>query len=103
MELHSLSCEKELAVKASIARVETYLADWRAQLGLLEKSVALTDCTMESKEVQLDVIQLDDLEFANPKLDDSLAEVQDPLLEVNLGDENEHKPTFISQLLEPEF
>ena len=51
----------------------------------------------------MDAIQLDDLEPANPKLDDSLAEVQDPLLEVNLGDENEHKPTFINQLFDLEF
>ena len=103
MELHSLSCEKELAVKASIARVEAYLADQRAQLRLLEKSVALADCTIESKEIQLDAIQLVDLEPAIPKLDDSLAKVHDPLQEINLGDEKEHKPTFISQLLEPEF
>ena len=53
---------------------------------------------MESKKVQLD-----DLEPAIPKLDDSLVEVQDPLQEINLGDKNKHKPTFISQLLEPKF
>ena len=77
MELHSLSCQKELAVKASVARVEANLADRRSQLGQLEKLVALADCTMESKQVQSNAIQLDDLEPANPKLDDSLAEVQD--------------------------
>ena len=58
--------------------------------------MALADCTVESKEIQLKVIQLNDLEPAIPKLNDSMAEVQDPLQEVNLGDENEHKPTFVS-------
>ena len=51
----------------------------------------------------MDAIQLDDLEPAIRKLDDSKAEVQDPLQKVNLGNKNEHKPTFFSQLLKPEF
>ena len=103
MELHSQKYKKELAAKANLARVEAYLADRRAQLGLLEKSVALTDCTIERKEIQLDAIQLDNLNPAIPKLNDSMVEVQDPFQEVNLGDENEHKPTFIGQLLKLEF
>ena len=103
MELQSQKYKMELAVKASLARVEAYLVSRRAQLRLEEKSVALTDCTVESKKIQLDAIQFDDLELAILKLDDSMAEVQDPLQEVNLGDKNEHKPTFVSQLLELEF
>ena len=46
---------------------------------------------------------MDELEPVGPKLDDTLVEVQDPLREVNLGDEGGNKPTYISQLLEPEF
>ena len=42
----------------------------------------------------MDAIQLNDLKPAILKLDDSLAEVQDPLQEVNLRDENEYKPIF---------
>ena len=103
MELHHQKYEKELALKASLARVEAYLAYRRAQLGLPKNSVALAEYTLGSKELQLDAIQLDELEPTTPKLDYSLGEVQDPLREVNLGDESEHKPTFISQLLEPEF
>ena len=103
IESHYQNYEKKLAVKAILARVEACLADRRDQFKLLEKSVAFVDYIVEIKEVQLDAIQLDDLELAILKLDDSLAEVQDPLQEVNLGDENEHKPTFISQLLEPKF
>ena len=95
--------EGELAVKASLARVEAYLADRKAQLGIRESSVALTECTLEEEELYLDAIQLDELEPANKKLDDLMAEVQDPLREVNLGDEGENKPTYISQLLEPDF
>ena len=51
----------------------------------------------------MDAIQLDDLKPAILKLDDSMAKVQHPLQEVNLGDENEHRPTFVSLWLEPEF
>ena len=50
MELHFLNYEKELAIKANMARVEAYLAYRRPQLGLLEKSVELANCTMENKE-----------------------------------------------------
>ena len=57
MELHYQKYERELAVKASLARVEAYLADWRVQLGLKENLVALTECTLESKELHLDAIQ----------------------------------------------
>ena len=103
MELHYQKYEGELAVKASLATVEAYLADRRAQLGLRENSMALAECTLESKELYSDAIQLDELEPAIKKLDDSMAKVQDPLREVNLGDEGENKPTYISQLLEPEY
>ena len=75
MELHYQKYEKELAVKASLARVEAYLADQRVQLGLKENSVTLAECTVESKELHLDAIQLDGLEPAILKLDESLAKV----------------------------
>ena len=76
--------------------METYLADRKVQLGLKENSVAFAECTLENKELHLDAIQLDELEPAIPKLDDALAKVQDHLREVNLGDEGENKPTYIS-------
>ena len=103
MELHYQKYERELVVKASLARVEAYLADRRAQLGLRESSVALAQCTLENKELYFDAIQLDELEPSVKKLDESMAEVQDPLREVNLGNEGENKPTYISQFLELEF
>lgn len=46
-----------------------------------------------------DTIKMSDLEAAPAKLDDLKAEVQDPLKEINLGTEEEHRPTCISQLL----
>ena len=43
-------------MKASLARVEAYLADRRAQLGIEENSVAHVECTLESKVLYLDAI-----------------------------------------------
>ncbi|CAL9028938.1 unnamed protein product, partial [Prunus brigantina] len=40
------------------------------------------------------------LDFAPAALDDSLPEVEDPLQEINLGTEEDPRPTFISALLE---
>ena len=62
MEPYYQKYKGELVVKASLARVEAYLADWRAQLGIKESSMALTECTLEEEELYLDTIQLDDLE-----------------------------------------
>ena len=96
MEPYYQKYEGELVVKASLARVEASLVDRRAQLGLRESSVVLAECMLESKELYLDAIQLDELELAIKKLDDSMVEVQDLLRKVNLGDEGENKPTYIS-------
>ena len=52
---------------------------------------------------KLSWIQYDDLKLAIPKQYDLKVKVQDPLLEVNMGDDNEPKSTFVSQLLELEF
>ena len=62
-------------MKASLVRMQTYLTDRRVQF----QQSNLTDCVYEEEKIQLDSIQLDDLESAIPKLDDSKAEVQDPL------------------------
>ena len=57
MEPHYQRYEKKLAVTASLAWVEAYLADRRVQLGLKEDSVALAEYTLDSKEIHLDAIQ----------------------------------------------
>ncbi|CAL9019579.1 unnamed protein product, partial [Prunus brigantina] len=48
----------------------------------------------EEEELQEEV-----LDFAPAALDDSLPEVEDPLQEINLGTEEDPRPTFISALL----
>ena len=78
-----------------------YLADRNALPANSE--TCLAECVQEEEIPIGDVIQMDELESVVPKLDDNKADVQDSLLEVNLGNEGEHKPTYVSQLLEPTF
>ncbi|CAL2276893.1 unnamed protein product [Prunus armeniaca] len=54
----------------------------------------MAEFTHESTEDQEEV-----LNFAPAALDDSLPEVEDPLQEINLGTEEDPRPTFISALL----
>ena len=46
---------------------------------------------------------MEELETTTAKLDDLKADVQDSILEVNLGNEGEYKPIYVSQLLDSEF
>ncbi|XP_020424516.1 uncharacterized protein LOC109950359 [Prunus persica] len=60
----------------------------------------MAEFTHESiKEQEEEVLQEEVLEFAPAALDDSLPEVEDPLQEINLGTEEDPRPTFISTLL----
>ena len=60
----------------------------------------MAEFTHESTEEQEEgVLQEEVLDFAPAALDDSLPEVEDPLQEVNLGTEEDPRPTFISTLL----
>ncbi|XP_059630454.1 uncharacterized protein LOC132273511 [Cornus florida] len=93
------------AVNCCLARLKAYLAEL-----LLERTAdASTSFSTnvleirEDTEDKLDAIQLTDLKAAPMKLDDLKAEVQDPLLELNLGTEQDPRPTYISKLLEPTF
>ncbi|CAL8169610.1 unnamed protein product [Prunus armeniaca] len=54
----------------------------------------------EGIEEQEGNLQEEELEFALAALDDSLPEVENPLQEINLGTEEDTRPTFISTLLE---
>ncbi|CAL2239185.1 unnamed protein product [Prunus armeniaca] len=49
----------------------------------------------ESIEVQEGNLQEEELGFAPTALDDSLPEMEDPLKEINLGTEEDPRPTFI--------
>ncbi|XP_034197732.1 uncharacterized protein LOC117613207 [Prunus dulcis] len=60
----------------------------------------MAEFTHESaKEQEEEVLQEEVLDFAPAALDDSLREVEDPLQEINLGTEEDPRPTFISTLL----
>ena len=60
----------------------------------------MAEFTHEStKEQEEEVLQEEVLDFAPAALDDSLPEVEDPLQEINLGTEEDPRPTFISTLL----
>lgn len=85
---------KALTKKLKIYALERQMAilKW---IGQVEISIK-TDTSEE-------VIQIEELEPAPAKLDDSLAPVQNPLEEVNLGDENRHRPIYISGLITGEF
>ncbi|CAL8988472.1 unnamed protein product, partial [Prunus brigantina] len=48
-----------------------------------------------------DALTNDDLEIAPAEIEDDYPEVQDPLLEINVGTEAEPRPLFVSQLLDP--
>ncbi|CAL8996839.1 unnamed protein product [Prunus brigantina] len=48
-----------------------------------------------------DALTIDDLETAPAEMEDDYPEVQDPLLEINVGTEAEPRPLFVSQLLDP--
>ena len=56
-----------------------------------------TDVAINSNE-----ITLEELDRAPVKLEDVKAEVQDPLLEINLGTDGSFKPTYISKFLSEE-
>ncbi|CAL2228519.1 unnamed protein product [Prunus armeniaca] len=49
-----------------------------------------------------DALELKEVELAPSEMDDSKTEVQDPLLEINLGTKDNHRPIYISGLMEPE-
>ena len=96
--------EKEKALKAFVARIAAYMLEKRL-MRLDESSEGLTvnttECIYEEEDLDVDqdVIRLEDLETAPAKLDDLKADVQDPLEEVNLGEEGQFKPVYVSELL----
>ncbi|CAL2238765.1 unnamed protein product [Prunus armeniaca] len=62
--------------------------------------INLIEFLHESDEA--DTLTIDDLETAPAEMEDDYPEVQDPLLEINVGTEAEPRPLFVSQLLNPE-
>ncbi|CAL9005906.1 unnamed protein product, partial [Prunus brigantina] len=65
-----------------------------------DPAINMAEFTHESTEDQEEEeLQEEVLDFAPTALDDSLPEVEDPLQEINLGTEEDPRPTFISALL----
>lgn len=88
-------------VTALLQRIAIYTAERKAWLHSL---AATADCVFEDESHRLNsqAYKKSSLPPAPKKMEDDKAEVQDPLLEVNLGDGTESRPTFISKLLSEE-
>ena len=70
------------------------------KLFMQDPAINMAEFTHESTEDQEEEeLQEEVLDFAPAALDDSLPEVEDPLQEINLGTEEDPRPTFISALL----
>ncbi|CAL9006382.1 unnamed protein product [Prunus brigantina] len=70
------------------------------KLFMQDPAINMAEFTHESTEDQEEEeLQEEVLDFAPTALDDSLPEVEDPLQEINLGTEEDPRPTFISALL----
>lgn len=87
--------DKKTTYEAIMYRLTQYMKESATPEG----SAYLSDCKENKKE---ESIRWKDLWPAPPKLEDTLTEVQDPLLEVNLGIGHENQLTYIGQLLSQE-
>ncbi|XP_059659004.1 uncharacterized protein LOC132305373 [Cornus florida] len=78
--------KKRQAFRAACIRLKAYLAEKRLarEEQLYEEVSASTADIIEEGFEKLDAIQLEDLESAPSKMEDNKAEVQDPLLEINV-------------------
>ncbi|BFG34267.1 hypothetical protein CerSpe_205410 [Prunus speciosa] len=90
---------KEEGAAAVTDLLERLLEHWAAESLWLNSPINLIEFLHESDET--DVLTLDDLETAPAEMEDDYPEVQDPLLEINVGSEAEPRPLFVSQLLDP--
>ncbi|CAL8119169.1 unnamed protein product [Prunus armeniaca] len=72
----------------------------KKKLSMHNPAINMAEFMHESTEEHEGNLQEEELEFAPAALDDSLPEVEDPLQEINLGTEEDPRPTFISTLLE---
>ncbi|XP_016647201.1 PREDICTED: uncharacterized protein LOC107880389 [Prunus mume] len=70
------------------------------KLFMQNPAINMAEFTHEStKDQEEESLQEEVLDFAPAALDNSLPEVEDPLQEINLGTEEDSRPTFISALL----
>ena len=80
--------------------LERLLEHWAEESLRPNSPINLIEFLHESNET--DALTFDDLETAPAEMEDDYPEVQDPLLEINVGSEAEPRPLFVSQLLDPE-
>ncbi|CAL2259741.1 unnamed protein product [Prunus armeniaca] len=89
--------EKKAAVEDTLRRLYGFWAERAVEHGSTANLVEFLHESLED-----DALELEEVELAPSEIDDSKAEVQDPLLEINLGMEDNHRPIYISGLMEPE-
>ncbi|BFG30909.1 hypothetical protein CerSpe_171830 [Prunus speciosa] len=89
---------KEEGVAAVNDLVERLLEHWAEESLRPNSPINLIEFLHELDEA--DVLTLDDLETAPAEMEDDYPEVQDPLLEINVGSEAEPRPLFVSHLLD---
>ncbi|CAL8152706.1 unnamed protein product [Prunus armeniaca] len=80
--------------------LERLLEHWAEESLQPNSPINLIEFLHESDEA--DTLALDGLGTAPAEMEDDYPEVQDPLLEINIGTEPEPRPLFVSQLLSPE-
>ncbi|CAL8152232.1 unnamed protein product [Prunus armeniaca] len=77
------------------------LVHWEEmRLSMYSPAINMAEFMHESVEEHDGNLQERELEFTPAALDNSLPEVEDPFQEINLGTEEDPRPTFISTLLE---
>ncbi|OMO99378.1 reverse transcriptase [Corchorus capsularis] len=81
--------------------VSTYTLEKRIQ-SLEDLAAPVANAVYQNQNKIQDEITIQELDHAPMKLDDLKAEVQDPLLEIDLGTDGKHRPPYISQLLAEE-
>lgn len=87
---------RRMAYEAIMQKLTQYMKELAP---LEERSACLADCKENKHE---ESIKWKDLWPAPPKLEDTLAEVQDPLLEVNLRAKKGNWSIYVSKLLPQE-
>ncbi|CAL2227975.1 unnamed protein product [Prunus armeniaca] len=91
---------KEEGAAAVTDLLKGLLEHWADESLQPNSLINLIEFLHESDEA--DTLAFDDLETAPAEMEDDYPEVQDPLLEINVGTEPEPQPFFIRQLLNPE-
>ena len=93
-----LDKDRAATIRSITKRLLIYWGERR--LFIQNPAINMAEFTHEStKEQDEEILQEEVLDFAPAALDDSLPEVEDPLQEIDLGTEEDPRPTFISALL----